>query len=167
MADHDAAAPTAAQVMEEIKKLSGEIEDSAKVNRSLATEFDRRRSEARWIALGILIVITIITVGGWILRVTDNRREKDRREQLAHQIFTQRESQVQGCERGNDQRITLAQVISRAIQPSPPITTSDSDLQALLDQSRERALALRAELLSLPGVQVIDCQAAYPLQGRP
>jgi type VI protein secretion system component VasK len=152
------------QVMETVKLLSSQIEDSAQANRDLADEFSARRSEARWIALAILVVITIITVGAWIFRVTDNRREHERREHLAQQIFTQREGQVQGCERGNEQRRTLAEVISRSVQPSTaPITSTDPELRALLEQARERTIALRKELLSLPGVQAIDCQAAYPL----
>lgn len=155
--------PSPAQVLEAVKMLSSQYELNSEANLELAREVARRKRETRWVALGVLIVVAIVVATGFIIRHHDRAAEKDRREVLASQIFTQRESQVLGCERANEGRRTLAEVISRSIQPSSiSPTVTDPDLLALLEQSRERTLALRAELLSLPGVQIVDCQAAHP-----
>ncbi len=153
--------PSPTQVLEAVKLLSAQYEENAQANRDLADEFKRRKREARWIALGILIVIVGVCATAFIIRHADRRIEADRRRDLADQIFTQRESQVQGCERGNDQRITLAQVIAQSYDPGPALSVPPGFEQLVADAAA-RSAAKRDALLSLPGVQVVDCQGAYP-----
>ncbi len=154
--------PSPAQVLEAVKMLSHQYEENAQANRDLADEFKRRKREARWIGLGLAVVVAVVTCAGFIVRHIDQGREADRRQDLADQIFTQRESQVQGCERGNDQRITLAQIIRQSYEPGPPIVVPPG-FEQLVAESAARSAAKRDALLALPGVQVIDCQSAYPL----
>lgn len=162
MSEPDGDTPSPFQVLEAVKLLSQQYEQNAQANRDLAEEFKRRKREARWIALGILIIIVGVCATAFIIRHADRRIESDRRRALAEQIFTQRESQVQGCDRGNDQRITLAQIITESYAPGPAVAVPPG-FEQLIAESAARAAAKRDYLLSLPGVQVVDCQAAYPL----
>lgn len=156
--------PSPVQVLEAVKKLSEQYEANSAANRALTREVGRRKRETRWIALGVSIVVAITIATGLAIRHGDLQREKQRREMLATQILSQRDNLIAGCERGNDQRRTLAEIVSRAVQPSSvPPTAIDPELLAFLEQSRERTIRLRGELLALPGVQIVDCQAAFPI----
>jgi cytoskeletal protein RodZ len=155
--------PSTEQVLEAVKKLSEQYESNSSANRALAKEVGRRKRETRWVALGVLLVVAIVVAVMFVVRHHDRAAERDKREVLAAQVMTQRESLIAGCERGNEQRRTLAEVIARAIRPSEtPTTATDPEILAILEQSRQRTLQLRAELLALPGVQIINCQNAYP-----
>ena len=85
------------------------------------------------------------------------------REERQREFAKERTNLIAGCERNNDQRRTLAEVISRAVRPSSvPPTATDPELLALIEEGRQRTIALRSELLALPGVQIVDCEAAFP-----
>lgn len=154
--------PSPRQVLEAVKLLSQQYESNAEENRRLSEEFARRSREGRWFALILSLVVAVCVCAAYVMRHVDQGREADRRAALKAQIFTQRESQVQGCERGNDQRVTLAEIINKAIVPQPAPPNLPPEFVDLYLAGQARTVALRAELLALPGVQIVDCQAAYP-----
>ncbi len=155
--------PSPRQVLEAVKLLSQQYESNADENRRLSEEFARRSREGRWFALILSIVVAVCICAAYVIRHIDQGREADRRAALKAQLFTQRESQVQGCEWGNDQRVTLAEIINKSVVPQAVPPSLPPELVDLFLAGQVRTTALRAELLSLPGVQIIDCQAAYPL----
>lgn len=111
-----------------------------------------RRLEWQRLWLGVLALVLILAMAsGWRFREQDRRRVEDQRANL-----------IQGCERGNDQRATLREVIAKSYEPSPPPAGLSSELAALFVQSQDRAAIRRDSLLALPGVQPIDCSSAYP-----
>lgn len=154
--------PSPAQVIEAVRRLSEQYEQSAEANRELAREVGRRKRETRWVALAVVLVVTIAVCAWLIVRHHDRSAEKEKRDRLASQIFTQRESQVQGCERGNESRRTDRETIEIALAPTPIPDGLPPELLDLFRDSQERQAAKKAELLARPGVQIIDCQAAYP-----
>lgn len=102
--------------------------------------------------LGVLaLVLAVALISGWQFRQGEHRRVRDQRTNL-----------IQGCERANDQRATLRDVIITAFEPTPAPTGLSPELAELLRQSQERALVRRDALLNLPGVLPVDCDAAYP-----
>lgn len=155
--------PSPEQVLEAVKKLSEQYEANSAANRALAREVGRRKRETRWIALGVTIVVAIAIATGLAMRHGDLQREKDRREVLATQILTQRDNLIAGCERGNDGRRTDRETIEIAIAdlPIPPRATPEE--VEVIEERNVRAKALRERLLARPGLQLIDCPAAYPI----
>ncbi len=154
--------PTMTELLAAVQDLATKYQKSTQETQKVLREVQRRRRDT-WIVGGLgVLIVAIITTGGLVLRRNDQHVESERRDHLAAQIFTQRTSLVQGCERGNDQRLTLAQIITIAVTPQPIPPDLTPDLQDLYRQGQDRVLALRAKLLSLPGVQVVDCQAAFP-----
>ena len=154
--------PSPAQVLEAVKMLSSQYEQNAEANRELAREVARRKRETRWVALGVVVVVTIAVCAWLVVRHHDRSAEKEKRDRLASQIFTQRESQVQGCERGNESRRTDRETIEIAMAPVPIPDNLPPELVDLYRDAQERQARKREELLARPGVQIIDCQAAYP-----
>lgn len=140
---------------EAVDTLRTDYDDNAKATRELADVFSRRLGWQRlW--LGVLaLVLVVAVISGWQFREQEHRRQKDQRTNL-----------IQGCERGNDQRATLRQVIFTAYEPVPAPDGLSPELAGLLRQSQERALARRDALLDLPGVKPVDCEAAYPFPSR-
>lgn len=151
-----------------VRQLQADYVKHTQATETLAEEFRRRKSETRWFALGVVVFVTVVVCALMVMRHYDRAEESRRRTEVASQILTQRENLIAGCERGNDQRQLLAQVIVTSFEEGPPITLPPGyeALQSVLDQSADRAAAKRDRLLSLPGVQIINCQAAYPLTAR-
>lgn len=135
----------------EVGALRKDYEENAEATHDLAQLFSRRLGWQRlWLgALALLLAVAVIS--GWQFRAQEHRRVRDQRANL-----------IQGCERGNDQRATLREVIAGAYEPSPTPDGLSPELADLLRQSQERALVRRDALLSLPGVLPVDCAAAYP-----
>ena len=155
--------PSPGQVLEAVKKLSEQYEQNSSANRELARGVGRRKRETRWIALGVVVVIAIAIAAGLVIRHNDLQREKQRREFLATQIFTQRDSLVAGCERGNEGRRTDRETIEIAIADLPiPANASEEEVERITERNAA-AKALRDRLLARPGLQLVDCQAAYPI----
>lgn len=159
----DSAQPNYKGLLEAVQELSTKYDASAKANSAMATEFNRRKRETRWIAIGVVVVVVIAVCSWLVVRRNDQRTEAERRQHLADQVFSQRESQREGCERQNEVRLTLVSVITIAVGVPAPVP--EGLPPALLDlyrQGQERSAQLRQQLLSLPGVQVVDCLAIYP-----
>lgn len=144
-----------------VQKLAADQETNAKANADLAAEFTRRRGEFRLLSLGVVVIVVIAVCSWLVVRHNDRAEVARKRDVLVGQILSQHDSQVSGCARGNDQRLTLAQIITQSYEPGPPISVPPGFEQLAAD-SAARALVKRDALLSLPGVQIIDCQAAYP-----
>lgn len=138
-----------------VDDLRADYDANATATHELAGLFARRLGWQRlW--LGVLaLLLAVAVVSGWQFRAQEHRRVKDQRANL-----------IQGCERGNDQRATLREVISGAYEPTPTPDGLSPELAKLLRQSQERALVRRDTLLSLDGVQPVDCEAAYPPSGN-
>lgn len=126
----------------------------AKQNEQL-TNFVPRSQWRATIAAFVLIIALAVYVG-WRFRQSDHA-------DVTRQATSDRVNLVAGCGRSNDQRATLRQVIEKAIVIQPAPADLPPDLAELFRQSQERAAKLRADLLALPGVQPVDCQAAFPL----
>ena len=155
--------PSPAQVIEAVKMLSSQYEKNSEANRALAREVARRKRETRWVALAVVLVVSVAVCSWLVVRHNDRRAEAERRERLASQIFTQRESQVAGCERGNEGRKTDRETIEIAIADLPiPANATPEEIEALKERNAS-AKKLRDRLLSRPGLQIVDCQAAHPL----
>lgn len=153
------------RLLEAVRQLQADYVAHTKATQALRDEFARRKRETRWIALGVVVFVTVVACALMVIRHYDRAEESRRRADLASQILTQREDLVAGCERGNDSRKLVAQVIITSFEEGTPIVLPPGyeALQSVLDQSSDRSAAKRDALLSLPGVQITDCQAAYPL----
>lgn len=154
--------PSPAQVLEAVKMLSSQYEKNSEANRALAREVARRKRETRFVALAVVLVVAVAIAAWLVVRHHDRSAEQDRRERLASQIFTQRESQVAGCERGNESRRADRETIEIALAPTEIPDGLSPELEALYRDAQERQAQKREQLLSRPGVQIIDCQAAHP-----
>lgn len=115
------------------------------------------------VAIVAFVGVIALTIGLGLKFRADDRAQRERdRAAATMEAVRKRDELVRGCQRGNDQRDTLRQVIEVAYEPSPIPAGISAELRALLVQSQERAAARRDELLSLPGVQPVDCEKAYP-----
>lgn len=152
------------RLLEAVRQLQADYVTSTRANHELAEEFARRKREFRWVALGVVLLVAIVTCALMVMRHYDRAEEARRREALAGRLLTQRENSIDGCERGNDARRSLTQVIITSFQPGPPITlpAGYEGLQSVLDQSAAQSAAKRDTLLAQPGLQIIDCRAAFP-----
>lgn len=139
------------ELLAAVNALREDYDRHAEATHELIQLLDRKLAWQRlW--LGVLaLVLAVAVVGGWRFHEQDQRRAKDQRANL-----------IQGCQRGNDQRATLREVIAGAYEPTPAPPGLSPELTSLIRQSQERALVRRDALLSLPGVQPVDCEAAYP-----
>jgi 4-amino-4-deoxy-L-arabinose transferase-like glycosyltransferase len=157
--------PVPERLLEAVTKLQADYAAAAAANHELAQEFARRKREFRWVALCVVLLVAVVTCALMVMRHFDRAEEERRREALAGQLLTQRQNLVDGCERGNDARRSLAQVIITSFQPGPPIALPPGyeGLQTVLDQSAAQSAAKREALLALPGLQIVDCQAAFPV----
>lgn len=173
MSDQNPAAIT--DLLTAVQHLTESYEENTDEMRAVRIEMDARfalyvpksEAEARETRIkralaGVLVVLIVMLGLGVEFRRQDQAREKDRRVALERESITQRQSLLQGCQRGNDTRVTLQQIITTAVAdiPIPPDTPPD-----LMEQYAQRNATLdilRARLLALPGVQAVDCAAAYP-----
>lgn len=134
-----------------VDTLREDYDKNAVATHELAELFSRRLGWQRlW--LGVLaLLLAVAVVSGWQFRAQEHRRVRDQRTNL-----------IQGCERGNDFRTTFRDAFITAFEPVPAPDGLSPELTDLIRQSQERALARRDALLSLPSVQPVDCEAAYP-----
>lgn len=149
-------------------------ENQTKINVSLAEieeklpdlatkqEVDEKEQWIRRILAGVIVALILAVVAWGVTRIQDSAREEDRREQLAADARQDRQNLLRGCERANDQRSTLRSVIENAYAPAPIPDGLSKELTELIRQSQENAAARRDALLSLPGIQPINCEEAYP-----
>lgn len=146
-----------------LNNLTAAYTDSTTQLGEVEQEMGRRlRFQRLWImVLASVVALAIVVFGGF--RLQDQARERDRQASEERAAVDQRQTFLGGCERANDARRTLAQIIERSIVPQMAPANLPADLLDLFRQGQERTVALRAELLSLPGVQIVDCQAAFPL----
>lgn len=138
---------------ESVETLRKDYDDNAEATRELAELFSRRLGWQRlWLGV-VALLLAVAVISGWQFRQQEHRRVDDQRANL-----------IQGCERGNDQRATLRGVIDRAysVNPDPLPDGLPPGLVELYNQSQVRAAARREEQLADPGVQPVDCAAAYP-----
>lgn len=142
----------------EYHKNTGEV---AEVAKQLAhTERHQRRIRA---LVGCLALCVLgIGVGGFQFHRQDVNYRKLRTAQIRADAERSRQNSVAGCERSNESRATLRDVINLAIGSAPPPPNLSPELADLYRQSQARAESLRTGLLALPGVQPVDCAAAYP-----
>lgn len=126
------------------------------VMREIRSEMNGRfRIQRLWqVVLAVVVILAVLV--SYNLRSVDQRRERYRR-------VDQRATLLQGCERANDQRATLREVINLSVRTSPIPPDLNPDLVELYQQGQARTEALRISLLALPGVQPVDCDAAYPI----
>lgn len=115
----------------------------------------RQQRIIRW-GLGIGAVAVLCVVALVLAFRAQDRGSVER------QATSDRVNLIAGCGRSNDQRATLRLVIEKAVVIQPAPADLPPDLAELFRQSQERAARLRADLLALPGVQPVDCQAAFP-----
>lgn len=150
------------ELVDAITGLTKAYEDSTAKLGEVEVEMSRRlRLQRGWVIVLAAVVAMAIAVSAGF-RVQDQARERDRLANEARATLDQRATFVQGCERGNDQRRTLAQIIEKSVVPQPAPANLSPELADLYRQGQERTTALRTELLSLPGVQIVDCQAVFP-----
>jgi hypothetical protein len=141
------------------KSYDANTRDVQKISEAMNQRFGRQRL---WMGVLAAVVILALFVG-WGFRKTDNGRERDRRQAEHQRIIDQRANLIAGCGRSNEARAALRRVIERAYTPSPIPDGLPPDLRDLIVQSQERQASQRAEQLADPGVQPIDCEAAFPL----
>jgi signal transduction histidine kinase len=133
----------------------------AAVERKLPEFVPRRRF--RWVIAAVVLAVLVAVALVLVFRVRDADEAERRRAQLVLDQEQDRQNLIRGCERANDQRATLRQIIETAIVPSTTPPNVDPQLAELIRQGQERTARLRAELLALPGVQPVDCAAAFPV----
>lgn len=150
------------------KRLATGEETLKAVNRKLPTFITRTHF---WIAVVALVaVIGLAIFVGWKFHDNDVTRRARERAALVAENIRKRDDLVRGCERSNDQRATLRQVIEKAYSGAgeplvlPPDTPPDlaAILNVLLASGKDRSSMNKAELLALPGVQPVDCEKAFP-----
>lgn len=152
-----------AELAKAVRGLSEEYKETAEAMREVGREMDRRlRVQRLWMATLAAVVLLAIIVG-FGFRQQDRSAEDERAASVAREAVFQRKNLVQGCERANDQRATLREVINLSVRTMPVPEGLDPDLVPLFEQGQARTAALRDRLLALPGVQPVDCQAAYPV----
>ncbi len=145
-----------------VDSLRESYEANSKDVRDISEVMDRRFGRQRlWMfaMAGVLILALATGIG---FRRADTKREIDRQEAETQREIDQRANLLAGCGRSNDQRAALRRVIERAYAPSPIPDGLSAELRDLIIQSQDRSASLRAEQLADPGVQPIDCEAAFP-----
>lgn len=117
-----------------------------------------------WLAVAALAGVILLALGvGWKFHDNDVKRRASDKAALVAENARKRDDLVRGCERSNDQRATLREVIEKAYGGSSlPPEAVPPQLAELLRQSQEAAQQRKAELLALPGVQPVNCAAAFP-----
>jgi hypothetical protein len=132
----------------------------AAVKKALPTFVPKRRF--RWIIAGVVLAIIAAIVLVLIFRERDADEAQRRRAQLELDQAQDRQNLLRGCERANDQRATLREIINLALSQSTMPPGLSPELQAIYRDAQARTIARRDELLALPGVQPIDCAAQFP-----
>jgi hypothetical protein len=156
MDERSALDATISSLAEEIKHLR---EDE--LPKLLPRETARRQVQRmRWVLAGMSLAVIFVGLLGVAFRAQD-------RASAHRQATSDRANLVAGCMRSNDQRATLREVIEKAIVMQAAPAGLSPDLAELFRQSQERTAKLRADLLALPGVQPVDCQAAFPAKENP
>jgi hypothetical protein len=128
---------------------------------------DVARAKAKAIAWIGAVTVALVLALVLVFHAQGNQRIQDQRTQTAKIEASTRSNLLAGCERSNDQRDTLRQVIDKAVVSTPAPPDLPPDIKALYDQGQARVTALRSELLSLPGVQQVDCAKAFPPSTTP
>ncbi len=126
------------------------------------TEAEAREHRIKRALAGVLLVLVVVVGLGIEFRRQDQAREHDRRIALERESITQRQSLLQGCQRGNETRVTLQAIITTAVADLPVPPDAPPDLMVQYAQRNAAVDALRDRLLALPGVQAVDCAAAFP-----
>lgn len=147
-------------------EMRDEAEEKA---RELKRHVDEREHRVRRLLYQAGVVLALLLVAWIVWRVYDGnadakRRQRDEAAAIA-QAEEDRQNLLRGCERSNDQRATLREVIGLAVAGSGaaiPTDGLDPEIVEILRQSQIRSVELRARLLALPGVQPIDCAMAFP-----
>jgi hypothetical protein len=116
----------------------------------------------RWVIAAVVLVLVAALAIGLLFRIRDADEEHKRRAFLVSAQEQDRQSSIRGCERNNDLRATLREVIEDAYAPSPVPSGLSPELRDLIIQSQERAAVKRDEQLSKPGIQPVNCQAQFP-----
>lgn len=145
-----------------VDALRKSYEENTRDVKAIGDIMDRRFGRQRLWILAVVAVVVLALLMSIGFRQADAERAKDRERTEHQREIDQRENLVAGCERGNDQRAALRRVIERGYAPSPIPDGIAPELRELIEQSQERQAALRAEQLSDPGVQLVDCERAYP-----
>ncbi len=145
-----------------VDSLRQSYEANSKDVRDISAVMDRRFGRQRLWMLAIVAVLLLAVLTSVGFRRADANRENDRQRSEHQREIDQRENLVAGCERGNDQRAALRRVIERGYAPTPIPDGIAPELRELIEQSQERVAALRAEQLADSGVQLVDCERAYP-----
>lgn len=110
----------------------------------------------------IVFVVGVALVLGLSFRAQDRRDSRERIRQETREKEVERSNLLAGCGRANDQRAWGRRLIERAYVPLPVPDGLSAELRDLYVQSQERQAAQRAEQLADPGVQVVNCEAAFP-----
>lgn len=132
----------------------------AQQNEALAGFVPKGRFRWALVVVGVVIALALAIIV--LVRVQDRAdvRRRDREAKAAE--VADRDQRYAGCLRGNDLRATLRGVIDRAYAPSPAPQGLPPELAELFAQSQARAAVQRQAQLADPGVQPVDCDAAYP-----
>ncbi len=145
------------QQTEQIGSLRTTVDDQ---NAQLDLFVPKRRF--RWAIAGVVAAIVAALVLLLVFRERDADEATRRRAQLVLDQEQDRQSFLRGCERANDQRATLREVINLALSSSTTPPGLSPELAAIYRDAQARTLAKRDELLALPGVQPVDCAAQFP-----
>lgn len=116
----------------------------------------------RWTVVAVVVFMLILTGIGWKFRAQDQARARDKEQQEVVDAERDRQNLLAGCRRANDQRAWGRRLIERAYVPVTIPDGVSTELRDLYVQGQERQAVQRAEQLADPGVQPIECEAAFP-----
>lgn len=144
----------------------GELHETVEAQNAQLAHFVPKR-RFRWVVGVVGMVIAAAFVLGMAFRVRDDDEAERRRAGIVAAQEQDRQSSIRGCERSNDLRATLREVINLALTQTNIPPGLSPEFAAVFRDAQVRTLAKRDELLALAGVQPIDCQAQFPpLQER-
>lgn len=131
---------------------------------------DEVREREQWVrrlifkgVAGVAVLLALWAAYSVIDAREATRQREEREAAATAQAEYERDNLVRGCERANDQRATLREVITLAIGSPTVIPPGlDADIEQIIRDGQARAAELKVRLLALPGVQPVDCQSAFP-----
>lgn len=138
-----------------------ELRQELKAVKDKLPEFVPKRRFWWAIAVVVLAIIAAVVLV-LVFRERDADEARRRRAQLELDSEQDRQNLLRGCERANDQRATLREIINLALSQSTMPPGLSPELQAIYRDAQARTLVKRDELLALPGVQPVDCSAQFP-----